>query len=316
MLNVDTSELKGIASCTRYDNGNLSECRLSEYNLIHTEVGDFVPQYQNPGIRRKDGRALSYYESGSIRSISLDEQTEVDTPLGIFPAELLTFYEDGSLDSLFPLNGQMSFSWSEEEEGSLVEKYEFSFPFGRFTAKIIGLRFYPGGNLRSLILWPGEVINLNTPLGEVAVRVGFKLYDDGQLESVEPAVPIQVTTPAGIVTAYNYAALAVDADINSLVFDRQGKLLSLVTLGDIFIRNRQSYKSWVVSSVFKPGLMEDDLIRSPIKLTFFKEEVVIADDIEENSYPYDECTFQFLYDDSTEKTACYGDCSGCEGCPE
>jgi len=107
-------------------------------------------------FEKKQLAVLSFYKSGNIKSISLEQQTEISTPIGIFPAELVTFYEDGSINSLFPLNGQISGFWSEEEEGELAQKYHFSFPFGDFYAKIIGLRFYPDGRVRSLILWPNE----------------------------------------------------------------------------------------------------------------------------------------------------------------
>jgi hypothetical protein len=57
---------------------------------------------------------------------------------------LITFYEDGSIESLFPLNGQISAFWSEEEEGALARKFDFTF-HERITidtpiGKIKGLR--------------------------------------------------------------------------------------------------------------------------------------------------------------------------------
>ncbi len=93
MLTLKTSEIKGITSFTTYDSGELKECRLEEYNLISTKYGDFVPQYGDPGIRRKQLKALSFYKSGKIRSISLERQTEISTSIGTFPAELITFFE-------------------------------------------------------------------------------------------------------------------------------------------------------------------------------------------------------------------------------
>ncbi len=306
--------LKGITSYTFYDNGRMEKCRLSAYNVIPTKYGYLVPQYRNPGIRRKDSKALSFYPSGRLRSISLDRQTGITTSVGIFPAELISFYEDGSIDSLFPLNGRISFSWSEEEEGQLAGKYDFDFPFGKFQAKISGLRFYPDGSLKSLILWPGEIIRLHTPAGWLPVRIGFKLYEDGSLESVEPAEPVYVNTPAGLIKAYDTAAIGVDADRNSLRFDRKGNLLSLATSGDILVVNKVSGEKRVISSVIRPGLMEEDFVRLPVRIAFMDQKINIGNGKEQAGFLAEECLLDIAYDRVLGERACYGDCSLCKGC--
>ncbi|MGB8455880.1 MAG: hypothetical protein WCD89_26640 [Anaerocolumna sp.] len=244
---INEHGLCGVTSYTSYDNGKMEECRLSAYNLITTNYGQLVPQYNNPGIRRKDSRALAFYKNGNLKSISLDCQTGIATPVGSFPAELITFHEDGALDSLFPLNGQIGFSWSEEEEGKLVKEFDFDFPFGKFKAKISGIRFYQSGSVRSLILWPDEIIKINTPVGALPVRIGFKLYEDGSLESVEPAEPVFVKTPIGLIKAFDTEAMAVDADKNSLGFDRRGNLITLATSGDIMIENKLNGNIKIIS---------------------------------------------------------------------
>lgn len=306
--------LCGVTSYTTYENGRMEECRLSAYNLIPTKYGKLVPQYNNPGIRRKDTRALSFYKSGNLKSISLDSQTEIKTSIGIFPAELLTFYENGALDSLFPLNGQISFSWSEEEEGQLAKEYDFDFPFGKFTAKISGLRFYQDGSIRSLILWPGEVIEINTPSGKLPVRIGFKLYEDGSIESVEPAKPVYIKTPIGYIKTFDAAALAVDADRNSLRFDQSCNLISLTTSGDILIENKIKGVQNLISPKLRPGLMEDDYIKIPVKFLFYEGRIIIENGMEKTEYAMEEYKLNILYDDSLGEKPCYGDCSGCEGC--
>ncbi|WP_243684023.1 hypothetical protein [Methanosarcina barkeri] len=221
MLAVETSGLKGITSFTTYDSGELKDCKLEEYNLIHTRYGDLVPQYGDLGFRRKQLAVLSFYKSGKVKNISLEQQTEISTPIGTFPAELVTFFEDGSINSLFPLNGQISGFWSEEEEGELAQKFHFSFPFGEFYAKIIGLRFYPDGRVRSLILWPNERIIIDTPAGKMPVRIGFKLFEDGSIESVEPAEPFPIETPIGSINAYDADALGIDADKTPCVLTKE-----------------------------------------------------------------------------------------------
>ena len=110
---ITTLHLEGISSQTVHANGQVSECTLNQPNVIHTCCGDLVPRFSRPDARSKELKSLSFYESGALRSISLDQQVDVRTPIGLFPAELVTFYEDGRLDSVFPLNGQLGFGWSE-----------------------------------------------------------------------------------------------------------------------------------------------------------------------------------------------------------
>ena len=102
-------------------------------------------------------------------------------PLGAIPAELVTFYEDGQLDGVFPLNGHIGFGWTEAEELKLARPFTFSFSFGEVTAKIINVRFYPTGEVKSLTLWSGETVKLTTPAGifparEFAVDGGLLSY--------------------------------------------------------------------------------------------------------------------------------------------
>jgi hypothetical protein len=311
MFTVETSGIKGITSFTTYDGGELKECKLEEYNVINTKYGDLVPQYGDPGIRIKQLRVLSFYKSGNIKSISLEQQTEINTPIGTFPAEMITFFEDGSINSLFPLNGQISAFWSEEEEGALAHSYDFTFPFGKFSAKIIGLRFYQDGKVRSLILWPNEEIIIDTSAGKMPVRIGFKLFEDGSIESVEPAKPVNVKTPLGSINAYDADALGIDADKNSLRFDRTGRLISLVTFDIITVRKNNGEKE-IIYPKLRPGLT-DEFEKVPIKMVFDTDTVSIDDGTRKADYKISECTFLIMRGNYTEAKIC-GDCSSCSGC--
>lgn len=319
MLAVETSGLKGITSFTTYDSGELKDCKLEEYNLIHTRYGDLVPQYGDLGFRRKQLAVLSFYKSGKVKNISLEQQTEISTPIGTFLAELVTFFEDGSINSLFPLNGQISGFWSEEEEGELAQKFHFSFPFGEFYAKIIGLRFYPDGRVRSLILWPNERIIIDTPAGKMPVRIGFKLFEDGSIESVEPAEPFPIETPIGSINAYDADALGIDADKNSVCFDERGKLISLITFDIITVRKKTGEKELIFPTL-RPGLTTE-FEKVPIKLIFDDDTVSIGDarandyndDAKTASYKIAECTFLIMRGNYMETKSC-DDCSSCQGC--
>jgi hypothetical protein len=240
---------------------------VDEKNLIETPCGTFIPRYSRPGIRTKELKTLSFHENGSVASICLEEQVPVQTPVGLIAAELVTFHEDGSLNSVFPLNGQIGFGWSEKEEGELAPRHTFDLSVGTVTVKLNGIRFYPGGAVKSIIFWPGETALVKTPAGEFPARTGLRFYGDGSLESFEPAVPVILNTPVGLVPAYNVNALGVDADFNSVRFDAGGNLVRLATSGDIIINNPDSGRIRI-SSLTRPGLTNDRMVRLPIFLSF------------------------------------------------
>lgn len=313
MLATAPREFKGITSYTTYVSGEMQECKVNEPNLIRTQYGDFVPQYSRPDTRRKELKSLSFYKSGNIRSLCLEQQTDVATPIGIFPAELVTFYDDGSLNSVFPLNGQIGFGWSQEEEGALAQTYDFEFSFGKISAKIIGMRFYPSGKIKSLILWPGQVVTLQTPAGVFPVRIGFRLFENGQLESFEPAIPIALETPVGAVTAYDVNALGIDADSNSVRFDNRGRLTHIATSGDIIVHDLKGGRK-MISSRTKLGLMDDTLIKMPIELSFYTDTVVIDNGIHASEFKTREYKFLVLPDIDETGFKCEGGCDGCPGC--
>lgn len=308
-------KLKGITSSFTYEDGSISECTLDEYNEVETRYGTFVPHYERADIRSKDNRSLSFFRNGSVKCISLERQTKVLTSVGEYPAELITFYEDGSLNSVFPLNGQIGFSWSEEEEGKLLTPYHFSFSFAEFEAKIIALRFYPKGNLKCLVLWPKEIIEISTQYGFIPVRIGFKLYESGAIESLEPATAISLVTPIGEIKAYDTLANGVDAGKNSLSFYEDGTLKSVATCGKIFVKNLETgrYENFISKSNL--GLTDEEYYFVPIRITFHKNIVVITDGEKEVTYQIQNHEFIFYYEEDFHSKECYGDCSQCSsGC--
>ncbi len=313
MLSART--LGGITSFTSYPNGQIEDCTLNEKNLIESSYGTLIPRYGRPDMRNKELKSLSFYESGAIRSVALEEQTNLQTPMGPFPAELVTFYEDGSLDSIFPLNGQIGFGWSEREEKALAKPVWFEFPFASFTAKPLGLRFYQSGNLRSLILWPEEIVPVKTSVGVVPTRIGFKLYASGALQSLEPAAPVSVPTPVGLLKAYDNTALGVDADLNSLRFSEAGALTRLSTSGDVVVKNRVTGERAVISSRTRPGLTDEVPQMLPLVVTFDGRSISIDDGQCNKFFVIAECEFLFLPDFGGQAMSCEGDCGGgCAGC--
>lgn len=306
-------ELEGITSYSTYKSGSMRDCKVDTYNEIHVNGQMFVPRYKRLDERKKENKTISFYESGKVKSIALEDRTEVETSVGTIRLELITFYESGEIDSVFPVNGQIGFGWSMEDEESILEDMKFSFPFGNFITKIIGVRFYETGNVKSLILWPNQKIEIETPVGKYPVRTGFRLYESGQLQSFEPATPIPLETPIGIVMAFDQHANGMDADFNSVTFDEDGVLTSLKTNSDIVIYSPSTKERSILYQQYRLDMTTDEMIKLPIEISFAGDMVTFKNGVEQTTYRYLEHKFLCLHDGYyTEKKCSPGsDCSGC-----
>lgn len=219
---------------------------------FETPYGTLMPRSSAPEARRRDTPALSFFGDGHLKAIDLDHQYPIETPLGLILAERLSFYPDGSLHRLFPLNGKISGYWSEQDEAALLNPSEFHL-FGKtYSAKLISLCLYPEGTLKSATLWPGETLTLPTPFGAVRVRFGFALYPDGRLRSLEPFTPTVVPTPAGKLLAYDADANAINGDVNSLHFTPKGQISQLSTTSGLRLKNGQTILPQVKNDEINP----------------------------------------------------------------
>ncbi|MDR1615411.1 MAG: hypothetical protein LBR98_00085 [Syntrophomonadaceae bacterium] len=229
MIQLPNGVFAGVESYTCYPSGELEGIRLSEKNILVTHAGELVPAHTETH-RRKAKYSVEFYKNGMVKAVALEEQQEIQTPIGEFPAELVTFFETGELRRFFPLDGKIGGLWSEEEEKSLAIPFSFDLPFTKFTAIISGVGFYKSGNIRSITLFPGEMINVRTKYVEIPTRNGFSLYELGELESLEPSEPTQIQTPIGAVTVFDPNAVGINADSNSLIFDKSGEVTALTTV--------------------------------------------------------------------------------------
>jgi hypothetical protein len=279
-LQTRYGELAGVVRLETWPDGTPKSCTLDQPNTLALPCGTLTPQYGDASVRRKYNRSLSFYESGALRSVSLEAQTAVRTPLGDIPAELVTFYESGEPHRVFPLNGQLSGYWTEQDEAALSKPLPFSFPFGRFTAHVIGLCFYKSGALRSLTLWPGEKVRIVTPAGEMPVHIGFSLYEDGQMR--RPSRPsLRWCTRAGRFLAFDAGAMGLNADRNSLAFDRQGRLTSLAsTHTGVLARHKDGHIVRVAPAERFSPLDEDATIIEPITVSFTENAVRVKGETE------------------------------------
>jgi len=222
-------ELKGISSIDFFEDGAIKECKLNKYSEIKTIYGNLVPQYDGAELRRKYKRSLSFFVNGNLQSISFQDQTIIDTSIGKLPAELVVFYENGNIKRIFPLNGKITAYWTEENEYKLAENLDFSFKFGTYKMKIIGVNFYEDGNVKSMTLWPKDFIEIVSPCGIIETRIGVALYPNGNIKSCEPRKQTLINTRIGELHAFDVEAIGINGDTNSLNFYEDGNLKSFRT---------------------------------------------------------------------------------------
>lgn len=196
---------------------------------ITTPYGDLVPQYTTDDLRKRDLYPVEYHPNGTPKSVPLEAQTAIETPVGTVPAELISFHENGCLNRVFPLNGKLSGYWSQDDEAALAEPVTLNTPVGILTLRILSLGFFDNGALRSITFWPEDTVSIATPAGPMDTRIGISFTPDGRVRSLEPARPTSVKTMAGEITAFDPDAVGVNGDANSLIFGDDGEILRVTT---------------------------------------------------------------------------------------
>lgn len=305
---TDYGTISGITNYHLYENGNLKDCTTKQRNIIKTKYGDLIPQYDYVDVRRKYIKSVSFFPNGTLEHISLNEETPIETSIGIINAELITFYMNGNINRIFPLNGQLSAYWTEEQEYELSKEQNLSFPFGNFPLRTTGLYFYENGSFKGFSLWPEERIDIDTPLGKQTIRLGITLYESGNIKAFEPSSPLSISTPIGDILAY---------DANNYTFFKEMKSVNLFEDGNLKSLLTSKNKVKVIDSHknvhnFEPRYYDDlgngDYYIYPLKISFSDDSVSFDDS---NKFSLSECTFiiEELKLDFTIK--CTSDCSTC-----
>lgn len=283
------SELATSGTIELYENGNVAACSFVVPCVVETQAGNLTPQYSTDDLRKKTLQAVSFYRSGALRSLPLEAQSPVLTPIGKIAAELVTFYESGAVKRVFPLNGKLSGYWGEEDELSLSKSLTVAITAGSLTARCINVSFYEEGGVESITLWPKENVVLTTPAGEMQIRTGIKFSRIGKILSVEPAVPTEVETPIGKVTAYDNDAVGIIGDKNSLVFSENGKVRSITTMHTkLIVTDGKGNKKEVCPATRESLCGNEDEERVPMVIEFFPEgiRVITEPSGSSNSYSY------------------------------
>ena len=305
--------LGGVSSLRKGKNGVLQAVSLTENNVIVTHAGDLYAAYTETP-RRKHKPSVEFYENGLVKAVALEEQQDVITPIGELPAELVTFYESGELHRVFPVDGLISGFWSEEEEREMNIPLTFDFGFTVFTAMLSSLCFYKSGAIKSVTLYPGEVITVHTPLGPFSVRHGFSLYETGELQSFEPAEPVHIQTPVGKLTAFDTMSVGVSADENSVTLSESGQVIGLKTGANRIMAQAGGGPVCWHKPVQKPHPCSDELAHfQPLELLFDEDSVTITDDAP-HIYPLKTSHFTVSVFHDGSMGCSPADCAGCSLC--
>lgn len=302
----------GVSTFTCYPQGELLGVRLSEKNMVVTEVGELIPAYTE-NERRKKKPSVEFGRQGMVISVALEKQQEIMTPIGELPAELVKFYPDGELHRVFVVDGQISGFWSEEDEKKLNIPLTFDLDFTTFQAMINGLCFYESGDIKSITLYPGEKVLVNTPAGPVETGVGLSLYESGKLKSIEPLSAVMVSTPVGNLAAYDPDQIGVNADSNSLSFTEDGQVKGLITCDySIYIQTENGDLEKHSPKLKAHPLYDDVLTVSGLTLKFDYEagEAVI----DGHKYSIEACGFTIEPFQRPGMHCSPSDCANCSLC--
>ena len=290
-FNTKYGDLKGVEFRTLYSNGKTDGCLVQEENVLSTPYGELIPQYEAEDMGRRQLKPFYFYKNGAIKSVPLQTQTLLRTPVGGIPAELVTFYDSGSVKRIFPLDGKLSGFWTAKNEFELAEEMTVESPIGSLRAKFIAIQFYESGALKSLTLWPGEFLTLMTPAGQIRVRTGIAFYEDGTIRSLEPAGVVQVETPIGKMTAYDNDPQGVHGDLNSLQFSPEGTVMALKTIAEEITVTDQLGNAHRFAPTLKdnPCGVERKIV-VPMKVKFNEERIVFED--KQESFNLQQCKIE------------------------
>lgn len=313
-LKVKDISLEGVVNAEQYKEGSMRSCRLNVRNVIQTPYGELIPAYEVIDARTKYRPSISYFETGEIKSIYLQGRQSIITPLGEIEAELITFYKEGSIHRIFPLYGQISGYWPEEEEYNLAVETTFQVGETVISGKVSCYCFYPSGNVKTLSFWAEETINIKTPSGPIVGRLGIAFYENGQLKSIEPQRPTLVATPIGEMMAYDNAPIGVHGDLNSLVFNQEGQLISLKTIQTmIYIRSKANHTMIIRPRIERDPLDLDNWRKCPLTVHFNEAFIEVNDGSTQGIRQFKREEYTFKTYSPREEVGELG-CQTCEGC--
>nr|WP_294486246.1 hypothetical protein [uncultured Anaerosporobacter sp.] len=276
----------------------------------------FIPRYSQPDARSRSKESVVRYEDGELKSIYLESISEIHTPIGILPAEYITFYRNEKIHRVFPVYGQISGFWTEVEEKELLTKSTVKIGDTLYSGMFSCICFYETGEVKSLTIWPGEHLDVDTTYGKIVVRYGISFYKDGKMQSLEPEKSTVIEHRTGTYIAHNPLAIGVTGDDNSLCFDEEGKVVKLTTvltgIRCIPSNGEPEFELKAKLMLSPYDIMEDILI--PVEVTFEKEGISFTDSYKVTRfYSYSRYSLCAYQERDNIPYMCSGDCSGCNG---
>lgn len=314
--NTKYGEIIGMTQPEYYKTGELKECMVSEKCVLKTQGGDLVPRYDYTQERSKYRNALTFYPTGELKSMYLQNQSIITTPMGELRAEMITFYENGSIHRIFPLYGQVTGFWSEEKEMKALRNHEREIHGIIFENPISCYCFYPSGIIKSITFFGKKKQIIKTSVGKIPVRIGISFYENGKIHSIEPENEIPITTPIGTVVAFDNSPIGVHGDNNSLKFTEEGALLSVKTIMTGFeLENEKGEITKVYPKRRRSFLDIDKSEMVPVEISFLDKMIEIQDsDGWVCEYDLQKTKVVSVYNPQYRTESSCVSCESCSGC--
>lgn len=316
-LNTLYGTIHNVSYVNKDKEGKVCDCMLDDKNELHFSLGSVIPKYTYLHPRDKYRSALAWYPSGAIRSIYLEGKQTIKTSIGMIPAELVTFYESGSIRRVFPLYGQISGFWKEEEEYQLSEKILLSCPEVIGAYHILCIAFYESGAVKSITFWPGEVALVRINAKEIQARIGISFYESGEIKTLEPTKGCSILTPFGEVFAYDNNPNGITGDHNSLEFDQSKRVIRVSTIKTtIKIENIEDGTCYFYKAQLLPSRINlEEYEYEPIRLQILMKGIEITDSHGKVTFfDYDTYIISVYNTDKEDETCELTKCSNCQGC--
>ncbi len=267
---------KGIKHISYSDiNGVLEAIQPLEKTSIKTSVGNLIPVYKVEDHGRMKLTPVKFDKYGNIKSLQLQDPVNIKTSIGSIKTEFLTFYPDGKIRRVFPLNGKLSGYWSQENEYQLAPEMEIKTGLGVINVKPIYLHFYESGKLKSITFWPKERVSLNYMDSIINIKTGISFYESGALKSYEPAEELSVNTQIGSIRALDPDPLGINGEKNSLSYSEKGEVLTLSTIANAITVTESSGKMIQFTPKLIRSRCNDNIFVINPLLIEFKDDYVI-----------------------------------------
>lgn len=254
---------------SRNKNGNIDTVLVGEKIDLETSVGKLIPRYTLGEDGRKKEAPVKFYKTGELKSMPLEVISEIKTSVGSIKSELLIFYKSGALWRTFPLNGQVTGFWTEENEFELAEAIDVPTSIGMIKVKPIYIQFYETGELESILFWPSEQVKINVSVGEVLIHKGICFHKNGNVKGFEPVEKLSIESPIGTLSVFDPDPNGVHAESHSINFHENGAIQSIITSSNQIVAITDGGEH----SVFSPQIVtsycnDNAFFISPLKIVF------------------------------------------------